>query len=395
MAACGIGLASVAAGDRRIQDEPSASGQDRFGPDPWIELDQAALYQNLETIRRQIDQRPVMAVIKANAYGHGLVPFASMLQGEGMRHFAVAKVPEAMALREAGVGGTILSFGPYAQADLDEIVRHSISQTVFTDQMESLNLEARRQRRITPVQVNIDTGLGRVGVPWSEALPFLQRVNDLTGLRLEGVFTALTEDEEFDRVQLDRFLQICGEAERQGVSVGVRHAASSAALMGQPESYLDMVRPGIAVYGHYPSQETYRSRPLPLEPVLSLKTHVMYVKTLQSGESVSYHRAWVAQRPTRVATLPVGYSDGYPPTVAGRSFVLIRGRRYPVIAMVTSNHVIVNLGDDPLPQAGDEAVLVGSQGSERIEAQEVADAAGVSVYKLLIGLAAGLPRRIV
>ena len=396
LAACGIGLASATADGRlpRFAGPPSTTGE-RTGPDPWIELAAGALRRNLAAIRERVGNRPVMAVIKANGYGHGLVPFATMLQAEGIRRFAVAKVSEAVALRESGIGGTILSFGPYARADIPVLLHHSISQTVFTDLVEDLDREARRIGRSASVQVNIDTGLGRVGIPWKRAPSYLRKLAGLEGIRLDGVFTALTEEPEFDRIQLSRFLEICETAEREGIRVGVRHAASSAALMDFPEAFLDMVRPGIAVYGHYPSKNAYLDRPITLEPVLSLKTQVMYVKVLQAGESISYHRAWVAQRPTRVATLPVGYSDGYPPAAAGKTFVLIGGRRYPVIALVTSNHVIVDVGDDRQVQIGDEAVLIGSQDSERVEAQEVADAAGISVYKLLIGLQGGLPRRAV
>jgi alanine racemase len=399
LSAFGLGLASTAVGTpiaraagQRSDDDVQTS---RPGPDPWVELDRAALRKNLRSIRDRSDNRPIMAVIKANAYGHGLTEFATMLADEGVVDFAIAKISEAMALREAGLTGTILSFGPYGPREIPEIVRHRISQTVFTDRVEDLAREARRAGRVSPVQVNVDTGLGRVGIPYREALPFLRRLAGLQGVRLEGVFTAFTEDPEFDRVQLSRFLDICASAEQEGIRVGLRHAASSAALMDYPEAFLDMLRPGIAVYGHYPSAGTWSSRPIELAGVLSLKTRVMYVKTLEAGESISYHRAFVADRRTRVATLPIGYSDGYPATAAGRTEVLIRGRRFGVVALVTSNHTIVNLGSEQEVEIGDEAVLIGRQGSDNIDAQTVADAAGVSVYKLLIGLNPALPRQVV
>lgn len=399
LSAFGVGLASTAVGApiSRAAGRDSVDGAQTFrpGPDPWVELDRAALRSNLRSIRERIGDRPIMAVIKANAYGHGLTEFAAMLADEGVENFAIAKISEAVALREAGITGTILSFGPYGAREIPEIVRHRITQTVFTDRVEELARAGRRAGRISPVQVNIDTGLGRVGIPYREALPFLRRLAGLPGVRLEGVFTAFTEDPEFDRVQLSRFLDICSTAEREGIRVGLRHAASSAALMDYSEAFLDMLRPGISIYGHYPSARTWSSRPIELSGVLSLKTRVMYVKTLEAGESISYHRAFVADRPTRVATLPIGYSDGYPATAAGRTEVLIRGRRFGVVALVTSNHTIVNLGSDQEVEVGDEAVLIGRQGSDTIDAQTVADAAGVSVYKLLIGLNGTLPRQVV
>ena len=335
-----------------------------------------------------------MAVIKGNGYGHGLIEMGRMLLEEGVGHMAVAKVAEALALREAGVEGMILNFGPFAGSDIPEIIRARISQTVFTDQVVELAREAKSRGKTTPVQVNIDTGLGRVGIPYREAVPFLRKVASREGVYLEGVFTALTEEPEFDRIQLRRFLEVCGSVEKEGIDVGMKHAASSAGLMNFPEAFLDMVRPGIAIYGHYPSDATWRTRPLDLRPVLSLKTGVVYVKTLAPGDALSYHRAFIAERRTRVATLPLGYSDGYPHTLADKADVLIRGRRFPIIALVTANHVLVNLGDDMEISIGDEAVLIGSQGSESIDAHQLAEAAGFSVYKLLIGMSGALPRLI-
>jgi len=391
LTAVGLGTAASAVGFNF--PIPSQSPQHSpAGIDPWIELDRSALRHNLQVIGELTGNSPIMAVIKANGYGHGLLEMGQMLREEGILHMAVAKVSEALALREAGILGIVLNFGPFSGSNVSEIVRSGISQTVFTDQVEDLSAEAGRQNRITPVQVNIDTGLGRVGIPYGEALPFLRKVASLDGILLEGVFTALTEDPEFDRIQLRRFLEVCESAGQEGIDVGIRHAASSAGLMDFPEAFLDMVRPGISVYGHYPSAEAWKIRPLDLKPVLSLKSGVVFVKTLAPGDALSYHRAFVADKQTRIATLPLGYSDGYPHTLANNADVLIRGRRFPVVALVTANHVLVNLGDDSDVQIGDEAVLVGRQGNEFLDAQLLADQAGTSVYKLLIGMNGSLPR---
>ena len=391
-----VGLGAASSTFRAIPPVMSFPPHDQThpGPDPWIELDHRALKYNLDAIRSRVRGRPIMAVIKGNGYGHGLIEMGRMLLGEGVGHMAVAKVAEALALREAGVEGMILNFGPFAGSDIPEIIRARISQTVFTDQVVELAREAKSRGKTTPVQVNIDTGLGRVGIPYREAVPFLRKVASREGVYLEGVFTALTEEPEFDRIQLRRFLEVCGSVEKEGIDVGMKHAASSAGLMNFPEAFLDMVRPGIAIYGHYPSDATWRTRPLDLRPVLSLKTGVVYVKTLAPGDALSYHRAFIAERRTRVATLPLGYSDGYPHTLADKADVLIRGRRFPIIALVTANHVLVNLGNDMEISIGDEAVLIGSQGTESIDAHPLAEAAGFSVYKLLIGMSGALPRLI-
>lgn len=396
LAAMGFGTAATL-GDHRALFTPSRSSlssRSSDGPDPWIELDRAALHHNLSVIGRRIGGRPIMAVIKGNGYGHGLMEMGILLQEAGTHQVAVAKVGAALELRAGGFNELILNFGPFSNSDIPDLVRSRISQTVFTGQVRDLAAAAAQRGTRASVQVNIDTGLGRVGVPWREALDFLREVARLEGIRLEGVFTALTEDPEFDRIQIERFDLVCAQARESGIDTGIRHAASSAALMDADGPFLDMVRPGIAVYGHYPNDLSRRTRPIDLRPVLSLKTRVVYVKELAAGESLSYHQAWTADRPTLIATLPAGYSDGYPPTSAGKSDVLIRGRRFPVIALVTANHVLLDLGNDHDVQIGDEAVLIGEQGDQMIDAAAVSDAAGVSVYKLLIGLNAALPRHI-
>jgi alanine racemase len=395
-------LAGLAPGavraDGRPLERPASPGPQPgadLGPDPWIEMDRAALRHNLQVIGQRVGGRPVMAVIKGNGYGHGVVEMGRMLQAEGVEQVAVAKVREALALRGDGYRGTILNLGPFADRDIPALVENRISQTVFTDQVEALSREAAARGGRTPVQVNIDTGLGRVGVPWREAGAFLERVASLPGVRLQGVFSALTEEEDFDRVQMERFTSICDEAGAEGIRVGTRHLASSDAIMNFPGSFLDAVRPGISIYGHYPSESAWQERPISLRPVLTLKTRVVFVKSLRTGESISYHRAFVAERPTRVATLPVGYSDGYRATLAGRTEVLIGGRRFPVVALITANHTIVDVGEAGDIGVGDEVVLIGTQGGESLDAQVVAGQAGISVYKLLIGLNPELVRVIV
>ena len=202
----------------------------------------------------------------------------------------------------------------------------------------------------------------------------------------------MTEDPEFDSAQIKRFLSLSKEAERLGIKLGFKHAASSGGLMTKPDAYLDMVRPGIMLYGYYPSDTTQEEDRLGLMPVLSLKSRVHAVKTLRSGESVSYHRAYKAKKKERIALITLGYSDGYPPQVADRAHVLIRGRSFPVIGGVTSNHTEVLLGDNLSVEQGDEVVFIGRQRNENISAYQVAKWSGTSVYKVLIGLNPLLPK---
>ncbi len=372
----------------------SGSPAPEFGTaDGHLEIDLSRLAWNLDQIRKQVEARPVMAVIKANAYGHGLLEVGRFLATRGVRFLAVGKVQEAVSLREGKIEAPVLNFGPFSREDAGEIVRRGLSQSVYTGDFRYLAEAARKQHRGARVHVKVDTGLGRVGVPHPRALAFIEEVARIPGLSIEGIFTTFTEDEAFDRVQLERFLSVCGAARKKGIDVGLRHAASSAGILALSDSYLDMVRPGIMLYGHYPSEKEARSRSLDLRPVLTLKTPVVYVKTLGPRDSVSYHRAFVAGKATRVATLPVGYSDGYPYQAAGKAEVLLQGRRRRCIALITANHMTVDVTGDEAVSSGREAVLIGKQGEAEITAAEVAAWAGTSVYKILIGMSPLLPRR--
>lgn len=354
--------------------------------DPWIEINLDHLAWNLSQVRRRVSNRPVMVVIKANAYGHGLVDVARFFETQNVRHFAVGKVQEAVSLRENAISSTILNFGPFSQDEAVELVRLDVSQSVYTDAVEMLAQAARRLNKRAKVHIKVDTGLGRVGVPYYEAGPFIERVASIPEILIEGIFTTFTEDPEFDRVQLNRFLQVSQAAAQKGISLGLRHAASSAAVATFPESFLDMVRPGDAIYGLEPLPN------LDLRPVMSLKTRVIYVKRLRPGDAVSYHRRFTAERDTLVATLPLGYSDGYPPQAVENGQVLIQGQRWPLIAAVTANHSTVDVTGADRVQIGDEVVLFGKQGDEELTIGEVADWAGSSVYKVAIGMNPTLPR---
>jgi len=362
--------------------------------DPWIELNLENMTWNLGQIRKTARVK-VMAVIKANAYGHGLVEVGKHLEKNGIDFLMVGKLQEALLLREKGVSAPILNFGPFRNEDAEKIIQSNISQSVFDDKARSLSEAGLELGKKAKVHIHVDTGMGRMGIQHREAWPFIQSTSSLKGIFIEGISTTLTEDDEFDREQLNRFLDICREAEKRGISLGLRHAASSDGVLDLPSSHLDMVRPGIALYGYYPSEKTQKEDRLGLKPVLQLKSRVVAVKSLQPGDTVTYHRRYIAQKKEKIAIIPVGYSDGYPPNVIGKASVLIRGKRYSLIAAVTANHCIGLLGDNSRVSPGDEVVLLGYQVSEKITAEEIAGWAGVSAYKTLIALNPLLPRIVV
>jgi alanine racemase len=361
--------------------------------DPWIEVDRGALRFNAGRLSRKVGGRPILAVLKCNAYGHGLVETARCLETAPVHGFVVGKLSEALALRNAGIRLPVLNLGPFAAADAETIVQEGISQSVYTDAVLWLQEAARKRARRAGVHVEIDTGLGRVGVPHEAALAYLHKVAGLSAVRIEGVFQSFSEEPAIDKIQLQRFLAVTEAARKEGLSIGLRHASASTAVFSYGEEFhLDAIRPGIALYGHYPTDEERRLKRLELRPALALKTTAAYVKNLKPGDSLSYFRKFVAAKPERVVTAALGYSDGVPQGLAGKASALVRGRRLPFIADVTANHSYLLATGHPEVSDGDEITLVGKQGPAEITLADLAEAVGVSDYKILIGLSPALRR---
>ncbi len=360
--------------------------------DPWIEVNLDHLSWNVNQIRKLV-KVPIMAVIKANAYGHGLFEIAHFLEKQKVDGLMVGKLEEAIELKEKGIKCPILNFGPFSKEDCEEIVKGDFSQTVYTDDVIFLNEKASRANKKVGVHIHIDTGLGRTGIPYYKALPFIEKVASLSHLKIQGISTDLSEDNDFDREQLRRFREVCLLSEKKGISLGWKHVASSDGIINLKESHLDMVRPGITLYGYYPSPHTQKEDILKLQPVLSLKAKVLYVKDLYPGDTLSYHRTFLAKKKELVATLGIGYSDGYPFQLANKGEVLIKNKKYPVIATVTANHMMINLENDAQIKAGDEVILIDHQKESPLTADKLAERSGLSVYKILIGLSPLLPRK--
>lgn len=354
--------------------------------DPWLEIHTGNLLWNLAQVRARIGDTPLMAVVKCNAYGHGTVGVATILQQHGVQRFAVVKVQEALALRQQGIEGMILNFGPFSPLEAEHIVLNSISQSIFSETVESLSQAAVKHKKAAKVHIKIDTGLSRVGIPYTQALAYIEKVAALPGIVIEGIFTTLAEADEFDYLQIERFNQTCTQAEQKGIVLGIKHAASTNAVANMPVAYLDMVRPGNCLYGF---------DPLPgmnLKPVMALKTRVIMVKTLQTGDTVAYHRRFKVENEMQLATLPLGYADGYPFQAVNKAQVLIHGQRWPLVVYMSANHVTVDISGSDNIRVGDEVVLFGAQGDETLSIEEVANWADSSVYKVATGMSPFLPR---
>jgi len=391
-AAAFVSLCGAARCSRPRKESEKAGAAHMGTRDPRIEVDLGAVGRNLDRVRKRA-KVPVMGVVKANAYGHGLVEVARYLESAGVAALMTGKLDEATRLRDAGVRCPIANFGPFGPQDAEEILRRGIRQSVSTaGDLAALATAAAKTGATAGIDIHADTGMNRAGVPAGEALPLIEWAASHKSIRIEGISTALTEDPEFDREQLRIFMEVCAAAKARGIDCGPRHAASSGALFGGDDVFLDMVRPGIALYGYYPNARTRQENSLGLEPALRLKASVTFIRDVKAGESLSYLRAIRVDRPTRVATVGIGYSDGYPHVLAGKGIVLIGGRSFPVLPAVTSNHVMIDLGDDRTVRIGDEVVLIDGLRGSAAAADALAERSGGSDYKFLIGLNPELPR---
>ena len=362
--------------------------------DPWIEVSAAHLRHNVDEVKRLVAPRPILAVVKNNGYGLGVVNVARVLEpSAAVSGFAVVKLAEAVALREGGIRKPVLLMGPFDETGLEEAVARDVMPMVYTPIGDVLDRVAARRGRPIPVHVCVDTGIGRVGVPHTRAAPLIHDLASRPSVRLEGLMMTFAEDPTFDREQLERFTSLCATLQEDGVPIARRHAASSFGLFQHKDAFLDMVRPGMALYGIFSEPQFRRTGLLDLEPAVSLKARVVYVKQLRKGESAGYNRAYVAERDVWVATLPVGHADGLPRVAAKGGRVRIGGSLYPLIASVSASHSIVEIGQEPRVAVGEVATLFDAQEGSRPE--DLAAACGSSVYDLTMHLNPLLPRHVV
>lgn len=365
------------------------------------EIDLRALQHNYRLIRARVPADVgVLAAVKGDAYGHGAVACAQALQEVGCDWFGVALVEEGRALREAGIDRPILCLGGVAGPDGAEVALRWRLTPVVSDlaAAEWIDRAAARRREPCGVHLKVDTGMGRLGVPIAHWNSFLDRLAGLRWIRVDGICTHLAESEDdseeariFTREQGRRFLGAVQAARARGFNPALLHAANSGAILRHPAFTFDLVRPGILLYGYGPAGA---EPSLDLRPVMRVTTRVLLVRDLPQGVGVSYGRTWTTPRPSRIATLPVGYADGYPRALSNRAEVLIHGHRAPVRGRVCMDMCMVDVTDVPVPvEAGDPVVLLGAQGDEAITAWDLARWSDTVAYEVLSGFSARVPRR--
>lgn len=349
-----------------------------------------AIGYNLRLVRGAAPGRKILAVVKADAYGHGVVPVAQRLQAEGVDGFGVALAEEGLELREAGIDRAILVLNGINGGAHRDIITAGLTPVLY-DLSEAGAFESVSDGRPIDVHLKVDTGMGRLGVPLGELSNFLRDLRRFPSIRIAGLMTHLStadSDPQYVAEQLAGFAQGQGLVRRFGHEPSVLHAANSAALFRHPETHFDWVRPGLALYG-YPGSDTIDA---PLQPALRWRTEVLRMRTLQVGESAGYGRSFRASTETLLATIPVGYGDGLLRSASNRAQVLIRGARCPIVGNIAMDLTTVDVSAVPGVAVGDEVLLLGEQGGAVLDARDLASAAGTIPYEVLTNVSRRVPR---
>ena len=349
-----------------------------------------AIAHNMRVVREAANGRKVLAVVKADAYGHGVVPVAHRLQAEGVDGFGVALAEEGIELREAGIDRAILVLNGISGGAHRDIIAAALTPVLY-EISEARAFESVAEGRPIDVHLKVDTGMGRLGVPLAELDPFLRELRSFPSIRVAGLmthFSTADADPDYVAEQLRGFKQAEGLVRRFGHVRAVLHAANSAWLFRHPERHFDWVRPGISLYG-YPGSD---SVDVPLRPAMRWRTEVLRVRMLQQGESAGYGRTFRATRPTRLATIPLGYGDGLLRSASNRGHVLIRGVRCPIVGNVAMDLTTVDVSQVPDASIGDEVLLLGVQDGVSLDARDLAEAAGTIPYEVLTNVSRRVPR---
>lgn len=365
----------------------------------WVEIDLDAIRHNLTEIRRQIGPMvEIMAVVKAEAYGHGAIQVAKTALQAGANRLGVALPEEGIALREAGITAPILVFSPLQVEQANVMVKYDLTPTIcMLEPAVALSRATIKAGKVISIHLKIDTGMGRIGVPANEGVIFIKKLQSLPGIILEGLFshlaTADEQDKEYAKYQIKTFNKVIVDLKNEGLLPAKIHLANSAAIIDLPLTYYNMVRPGIMLYGMYPSLGVNLEK-VRLKPAFALKTKVVFVKRVAPGITISYGRKFTVPKDTTIITIPIGYADGWLRRLTGKAEVLISGKRFPIVGTICMDLSMVDVGDEPVA-IGQEVVLIGSQGAESISVDEIANHLETINYEVTCMISDRVPRRYV
>lgn len=360
------------------------------------QIDLNALEHNLGLIRQMVGRGVrLMCVVKAHAYGHGIKEVSKKLISLGVNYLGVATVDEAVILKKyLGIPTPILVLGSVFKEEVDEIIRWDITQTVCDKDIAlSLSSSAKRHKKTVRVHVKVDTGMGRIGVWHTDAVDFIKWMKRLDAIEIEGIWTHLSsadEDEGFTNEQIYIFRELVRALEAVGINIPLKHVANSMAVIGFSKAHQNLVRPGLILYGLYPKSDLKGK--LDFIPMMTIKTRIVFLKDVPAARPISYGRKFITKKVTKIATLPIGYGDGYPRSLSNKAHVLIRGERAPVVGIVCMDQIMVDVGHIKGVAVDDEVVLLGRQGKQEISAEELAELAGTIPYEIVCSIAPRVPR---
>ena len=365
------------------------------------EIDLQAFQHNLQTLRKYLDpQTQIMAVVKADAYGHGAIPCARIAVENGADYLGAGVIEEGIELRENGLNAPILILGSIFPDEAEDLVRHNLATILCTQSLaQALSKEAEKQDKTVSVHIKVDTGMNRLGISPENLPALLDQVRNLKNLKIEAVSTHFSsaddEDLSVTQAQLEEFQTALTILQKEGVHTPIVHCANTSALFKFPESHFNMVRPGLILYGVLPSPSL---RPVidqgenPFQPVMQWKSQIILLKPIAKNQPVSYSGSFTTQRDSLIATLPIGYADGLHRMLSNKMDVLIRGRRAPQVGNICMDMILIDVTDIPDVQAGDEVVIFGRQGDEMISVEELAVKGKTIPYEILCSVSKRVPR---
>ena len=363
----------------------------------WAEIDLDCIKHNMIEIRKQVGEKIIIAIVKADAYGHGAIDVASVLLENGADKLGVAVITEALELRKSGIEAPILILG-YTPLDFTkDLIDQNIEQTVYSlDYAIGLSEIALKEGKQIDIHIAIDTGMGRLGfLPNEESLDDIEKINNLKNINIKGIFTHFSSADETDKeytiMQLNKFKQFNKSLEERGIEIKEKHLSNSAAILDIEEAYFDAVRPGIIIYGYYPSNEVIKEK-INLKPALTLKSNIVHVKVLPKGEYISYGREFKTERESIIATLPIGYADGYTRALYKKGKVIINGKSAPIVGRICMDQCMIDITDVGPVKVGDEVILIGEDQGIKFNADDIAKLLNTINYEVLCLIGKRIPR---
>ena len=368
-----------------------------FSRPVWEEINLDNFENNIKEIKRVASNKEVIAVIKADGYGHGAIDLAGVLIENGVKRFAVSMLSEAMELINAGIDAKLIILGFSPPTVFKEIVENDIEQTIFCYEMaELLSKEALKAGKMAKIHIALDTGMGRIGyIPEDKSIDEIYKISLLPNLVMEGVFshfsTSDEEDKEYTHYQLEKYNWFLNKLSQRGVTFNTRHISNSAAIIDVPEAQFDAVRAGIILYGCYPSLEVDNKK-ISLKPVMTLKANIVHIKEVKEGEYISYGRRFKTNRKSIIGTISIGYADGYSRLLLNKGYVIIKGHLAPIVGSICMDQCMVDVTDVLGVTLGDEVIIIGEENGLHFNAEDVARSIGTINYEVLCMISKRVPR---